>query len=69
MLGPASRSISDHTRATQPTMQRTINALQRTNLRGKQCADFLPCLVHASLTLDTQLLQLASTLATPPMLL
>ena len=69
MLEPAARSISDHTRATQPTMQRPINALQRTNLRGKQCEDFVPGLAHASLSLDTQLLQLASTLATPPMLL
>jgi len=70
VLEPTTRSISDHTSGKQPTMQPMINAWQRTNLRGKQYEDFLPCFAHTnSLSPHTQLLQLISRLATPPMLL
>jgi len=37
VLEPATRSISDHIYPTQPTMQPTIIAWQRTNPRAKQC--------------------------------
>jgi len=62
VLEPPTCSISHHACGRQPTMQRTIYTLPRTNLQAKQSENFLPCLVQAcSLLLNTNLLQRTST--------
>jgi len=47
VLESAVNSISHHTYARQPTMQRTISAWQWRNLKSKQFESFLICLQHS----------------------